>query len=78
MSDTYADEAEEIIYVKEIKLPDISKILELDRNTNFSLFITKHQELAGALIDLFMGTLLLYFFQRNVCPSILTFRNEKH
>ncbi|XP_063697465.1 phenoloxidase 2-like [Culicoides brevitarsis] len=43
-----------MISVKDITTPEIEDVMELQRNDHFSLFVTKHQKLAGKLIDVFM------------------------
>ncbi|KAF4519140.1 hypothetical protein B566_EDAN007413 [Ephemera danica] len=43
------------VQVRKISLPDISDLLKLPRNSNFSTFIPFHQRLATRLIDIFLG-----------------------
>ncbi|KAK5638829.1 hypothetical protein RI129_013124 [Pyrocoelia pectoralis] len=51
----FGEEAGERIKVKKISLPSLGKILNLPRHSNFSLFLPFHREIAGLLIDIFMG-----------------------
>ncbi|KAB0791115.1 hypothetical protein PPYR_02915 [Photinus pyralis] len=53
--DRVGEEAGERIPVKQISLPRLGNILKLPRQANFSLFIPFHREIAGQLIDIFMG-----------------------
>nr|UZP64756.1 prophenoloxidase-1 [Bemisia tabaci] len=48
------------------KLPDISRILQLDRHDNLSLFIPYHRELAAQLVSILMGLKSFDEFQ-SVC-----------
>ncbi|CAG9771864.1 unnamed protein product [Ceutorhynchus assimilis] len=51
----FGEEASEQIPVNRITIPPLGEILELPRDSNFSLFIPKHRKLAGRLIDIFLG-----------------------
>ncbi|XP_066260110.1 phenoloxidase 1 [Euwallacea similis] len=51
----FGEEASERIPVKRISIPPLGEILELSRDSNFSLFIPKHRKIAGRLIDIFLG-----------------------
>ncbi|KAF5284943.1 hypothetical protein FQA39_LY16898 [Lamprigera yunnana] len=53
--DRFGEEAGERVPVKQITLPPLGNILKLRRRENFSLFIPFHREIAGRLIDIFMG-----------------------
>ncbi|XP_019754719.2 phenoloxidase 1 [Dendroctonus ponderosae] len=51
----FGEEANERISVNRISIPPLGEVLELPRDTNFSLFIPKHRRIAGRLIDIFLG-----------------------
>ncbi|CAG9825513.1 unnamed protein product [Phaedon cochleariae] len=51
----FGESAEEEVVVNQISIPPLGDILELKRDQAFSLFIPKHQRLAGKLIDIFLG-----------------------
>uniref|UniRef100_A0A1A9WK12 tyrosinase n=1 Tax=Glossina brevipalpis TaxID=37001 RepID=A0A1A9WK12_9MUSC len=51
----FGERAEKRIPVKDITLPDLRVPLSLGRNEQFSLFIPRHRQIAGRLIDIFMG-----------------------
>lgn len=55
LSNRFQQDAGETIDVNEISPPNLSIILELKRDENFSLFIPKHRRASTALINLFMG-----------------------
>ncbi|XP_043289152.1 uncharacterized protein [Venturia canescens] len=51
----FQDDSENRIKIEEIRLPDLSIPMELGRREAFSLFLPRHREIAGRLIDIFMG-----------------------
>ncbi|XP_030746158.1 phenoloxidase 1-like isoform X2 [Sitophilus oryzae] len=51
----FGSEASEQIAVNKISIPDLGEILDLTRDENFTLFIPKHQRIAGRLINIFLG-----------------------
>ncbi|XP_050307530.1 phenoloxidase 1-like [Anthonomus grandis grandis] len=55
VSNRFGEEANEVIPVNRITVPRLGEILELPRDSNFSLFIPKHRRIAGRLIDIFLG-----------------------
>lgn len=48
-------DAEETIKVNKISIPPFGEILDIPRDSNFSLFITKHRRVAGKLTAIFLG-----------------------
>lgn len=64
LADKYGDEASESIPVKQVPVPDLTEILELDRHDHFSIFIPKHQYIAGQLISIFLGSRHLSIISR--------------
>lgn len=56
----FGEQAKERIHVNNITIPNLSVPMELSRYENFSLFIPKHRQIAGRLIQIFMGTLTYY------------------
>ncbi|KAF2899092.1 hypothetical protein ILUMI_07081 [Ignelater luminosus] len=59
----FQNEANDVIDVQDIPVPDLSGITNLARDENFSLFIPKHRNSATNLINLFMGAKNLDEFQ---------------
>ncbi|XP_046386162.1 phenoloxidase 1-like [Ischnura elegans] len=55
LGNRFGEEAQVRIPVNPITVPDISLATQLGRNEFFSLFIPYHREMAGRLIDIFMG-----------------------
>lgn len=51
----FGERAQKRIPVKDITLPDLRIPMSLGRNEQFSLFIPRHRQIAGRLIDIFMG-----------------------
>lgn len=51
----FGEKAEKRIPVREIRVPDLRIPMSLGREENFSLFIPAHRQIAGRLIDIFMG-----------------------
>lgn len=62
IANRFGDEASGKIPIVPITLPDLSEILNLDRDENFSLFIPKHRRIAGLLIDLFLSKYVFSLF----------------
>lgn len=60
MTSRFGGEASETIKVSTISVPPLGEILELPRDSNFSLFIPKHRRIAGKLIDIFLGLFIAY------------------
>ncbi|KAL1490376.1 hypothetical protein ABEB36_013085 [Hypothenemus hampei] len=55
VTNRFGEEANETVPVNRISIPPMGEILELPRDSNFSLFIPKHRRIAGRLIDIFLG-----------------------
>ncbi|KAF7284741.1 hypothetical protein GWI33_021611 [Rhynchophorus ferrugineus] len=55
LANRFGEEANEVVSVSRISIPNLGEILELQRDANFSLFIPKHRLYAGRLIDIFLG-----------------------
>ncbi|KAL0868113.1 hypothetical protein ABMA27_008748 [Loxostege sticticalis] len=55
LSNRFGTDDAKIIPVANIGLPDLSLPMQLPYNEQFSLFIQKHREMAGSLIDTFVG-----------------------
>ncbi|CAG9765318.1 unnamed protein product [Ceutorhynchus assimilis] len=50
----FGDDGKEFIKVKAVATPQLGEILELKRDDNFSLFLAKHRNLAGKLLEIFI------------------------
>ncbi|CAK1590052.1 unnamed protein product [Parnassius mnemosyne] len=55
LSSRFGSDAQRTIPVRNIALPNLQLPMELPYNDQFSLFIPKHRQMAGKLIDVFMG-----------------------
>ncbi|XP_063832838.1 phenoloxidase subunit 1-like [Ostrinia nubilalis] len=55
LSDRFGTDDARVVPVANIGLPDLSVPMQLPYNEQFSLFIQKHREMAGNLIDTFVG-----------------------
>ncbi|GAB0086196.1 Hemocyanin, N-terminal [Sergentomyia squamirostris] len=55
LQNRFGENAENRVPVRNISLPDLRIPMSLDRHEQFSLFIPKHRQIAGRLIDIFMG-----------------------
>ncbi|XP_063832839.1 phenoloxidase subunit 1-like [Ostrinia nubilalis] len=55
LSDRFGTDDARIVQVSNIGLPDLSLPKQLPYNEQFSLFIQKHREMAGSLIDTLVG-----------------------
>ncbi|XP_046734049.1 phenoloxidase 1-like [Diprion similis] len=51
----FADDTDSKLPIREIRIPDISLPLTLDRRAPFSLFLPSHRKMAARLIEVFMG-----------------------
>lgn len=50
-----------IVDVRDIEMPDLSFCSQLQYNEHFSVFVPKHRQMAGKLIDLFMSNYFFYW-----------------
>lgn len=48
-------EGNERVTVRNTKLPDLTEVLKLKRDENFSLWVPAHRKYSGLLIDILMG-----------------------
>ncbi|CAB3222263.1 unnamed protein product [Arctia plantaginis] len=55
ISNRFGNDAGRTIPVQNIALPNLSLPLQLPYNAQFSFFVPKHRDMAGKLIDIFMG-----------------------
>ncbi|CAB3245542.1 unnamed protein product [Arctia plantaginis] len=55
IANRFGNDANKTIPVRNIALPNLSLPMQLPYNGQFSLFIPKHRQMAGRLIDIFMG-----------------------
>lgn len=51
----FGNDAQSMVPIKRISLPDITKAMNLGRQEPFSLFIPRHREIAAFLITIFLG-----------------------
>uniref|UniRef100_A0A1I8NVC5 tyrosinase n=1 Tax=Stomoxys calcitrans TaxID=35570 RepID=A0A1I8NVC5_STOCA len=51
----FSDTAERRVPVRDISLPDLRIPMSLPRDEQFSLFVPRHRQIAGRLIDIFVG-----------------------
>jgi tyrosinase len=51
----FGENANNIVNVKNIAIPDMRIPMSLGRKEQFSLWIPRHRKIAGRLIDIFMG-----------------------
>ncbi|GBP20805.1 Phenoloxidase subunit 1 [Eumeta japonica] len=56
LTNRFGSTARRAIPVANISLPDLSLPMELPYNSQFSLFVNKHREMSGRLIDIFLGS----------------------
>lgn len=55
IANRFSEDVQRQVYVKKITLPNLEEVKKLGRKENFSIWIPRHRELAGRLIDVFMG-----------------------
>ncbi|KPJ13408.1 Phenoloxidase subunit 1 [Papilio machaon] len=55
LSNRFGNDARRTIPVRNIALPNLDLPMELSYNDQFSLFVPKHRQMAGKLIDIFLG-----------------------
>lgn len=55
LANRFGSESNRRIPVRNIALPNLSLPMELPYNDQFSLFVPKHRQMAGKLIDIFMS-----------------------
>ncbi|XP_077295280.1 phenoloxidase subunit 2-like isoform X2 [Arctopsyche grandis] len=57
LSNRFGEDANERIPLKDVSVPDLTTILDLPRQAEFTLFIPKHRRIAGDLIDILIRKL---------------------
>lgn len=57
----FGDSTNRRINVKQIAIPNMKDVIDgLSRYENFSMFIPKHRNIAGRLIDILLGTYIFF------------------
>lgn len=59
MSNRFGNDATRTVPIENIALPNLSLPMQLAYNEQFSLFVPQHRKMAGNLIDVFLGEILL-------------------
>lgn len=54
LGDRFGEDTQEVIPLSKITIPDLTEIMELPRDANFSWFMPTHRNLARRLTDIFL------------------------
>lgn len=71
ISNRFGKGVDRVIPVRKIALPNLEIPMELPYDAQFSLFIPRHREISGKLIDIFLSKFLKFEHTKKIHESVL-------